>query len=84
MDARLTRIEEKMDKVLEVQTELRVDVAEHIRRTEIAEQNIEKLANAIQPIQEHVAFIRGFGKITGILLAAVAAIATIWQSFGGK
>lgn len=84
MDARLIKIEEKLDKVLEIQTELRMDVAEHIRRTEIAESNIDKLANNIQPIQEHVAFVRGFGKLITVLAAVGAALATIWQSFGGK
>lgn len=84
MEQRLNRIEEKLDRIVDIQAEMRADIAEHIRRTEIAESNIEKLSNNIKPIQEHVAFIRGIGKLITILLAAAAAVATIWQSFGGK
>lgn len=84
MEQRLNRIEEKLDKLVELQSEIRIDVSEHIRRTQIAEENIEKLSNSMQPVQEHVAFIRGLGKLITILLAAGAAVITMWQSFGGK
>lgn len=84
METRLTRIEEKLDKLVEIQADLRADVAEHIRRTEIAEQNIVQISEQVKPIQEHVAIVRGFGKIMMGLAAVAAALVTIWQSLGGK
>lgn len=77
MDNRLNRLEEKLDRVLEVQSEMKADVQEHIRRTEIAESNIEKISENIRPIQEHVAFIR----ISGRLLAIISTLAAIYAAF---
>lgn len=84
MDERLSRIEQKLDKLTEIQTYIQMDVAEHIRRTEIAEDNIKEIAKEIKPIQEHVAFLRISGKLLGTLAAIAAVITTIWQLFGGK
>lgn len=84
-------MEEKLDKIAESLTEMRVDIAEirkdlnyHIRRTDLAEQQIEKLANEIKPIQEHVAFIRISGKLLGALGGLAAVAASIYQLIGGK
>jgi tetrahydromethanopterin S-methyltransferase subunit G len=85
MEQRLDKLDEKLDRVAELQAEMVGSLKEHIRRTEIAEDNIEKIANALQPIQEHVAFIRGLGKLGTGLLALLTAIATVWQIVtGGK
>lgn len=84
MESRFDRIEEKLDKISELQADMGASLREHIRRTEIAELNIESLAKEMKPIQEHIASVRGFGKIVLALSAIGAAIATIWQSFGGK
>lgn len=84
MEERLNRIEDKLDKLVEVQTAIQIDVAEHIRRTALAEENIQKLAQQMQPVQEHVAFIKVSGKLLMGLAAIAAAVTTIWQLFGGK
>lgn len=84
MDDRFNRIEDKLDEVLRVQVEMQRDVAHHIYRTELAEGNIEKIANEIKPIQEHVAFLRGLGKLVMAVAAIGAALATIIQLIGGK
>jgi len=81
---RLNRIEDKLDKMLEVQVEMQKDVAHHIYRTELAEANIEKIANEIKPIQEHVAFLRVSGKLLAGVVAILAAVASIIQLLGGK
>jgi hypothetical protein len=85
MDSRLDRLDEKLDRVAELQAEMVGSLKEHIRRTEIAEDNIKQIADAIRPIQEHVAFIRGLGKLGTGLLALITAIVTVWQIVtGGK
>jgi nitrogen fixation/metabolism regulation signal transduction histidine kinase len=84
MDDRLLRIEDKIDRLVEVQTLIQLDVAEHIRRTEIAENNIQQIAKEIKPIQEHVAFLRISGKLIAALAALAAVITSIWQLLGGK
>lgn len=80
MDARLDRIEEKLDKIADIQTQIQVDVAEHIRRTEIAETNIEKLSEALQPIRTHVTMVETIITAIAWTLGIVAAIATVYSA----
>lgn len=70
-DKRLDRIEIKVDKVLEHQSEINVTLAaqhvslkEHIRRTNILE-------TELKPIKQHVQMIHGAFKLLGIIVASV-------------
>lgn len=81
MDEKFTRIEYKMDRLVEVQNEILVNLSEHMRRTELAEESIEKLAEAIKPVQEHVAVVRGMGRVTAWLVGIAAGIATVVMLF---
>ena len=84
MEDRFSRIENKLDKILDIQTSIQIDVAEHIRRTEIAEKNILEISKEIKPIQEHVAFLRISGRILAGLAALAAMVTSVWQLLGGK
>lgn len=75
MDERITRIENKLDKIVDLQGDMKADLQEHIRRTEIAEGNIDKLALAMAPVQEHVAFIRVITKLISGAVAVAAVVA---------
>lgn len=81
MQDRFDKLEEKLDKLAETQVDMRGDLREHMRRTAIAEDNIEKLAKAMEPVQLHVAFVRGFGKLLIALLGIGASAAAIWEVF---
>lgn len=78
MDSRFDRIEEKLDKLAEVQTQIQVDVAEHIRRTAIAEENIDKLSEALQPIKTHVTMVQTVITASAWVVGIIAAIATVY------
>lgn len=78
MDSRFDRIEEKLDKLTEVQTQIQVDVAEHIRRTAIAEENIDKLSEALQPIRTHVTMVQTVITASAWVVGIIAAIATVY------
>jgi len=78
MDSRFDRIEEKLDKLTEVQTQIQVDVAEHIRRTAIAEENIDKLSEALQPIKTHVTMVQTVITASAWVVGIIAAIATVY------
>jgi hypothetical protein len=80
MDSRLDRIEEKLDKLVEIQTHIQVDIAEHIRRTVIAEENIDKLSEALQPIKTHVTAVQAIITASAWVLGIVATIATIYAA----
>ena len=79
-DDRLGRIENKLDKLSDVQVQIQVDVAEHIRRTAIAEGNIDKLSEALQPVTHHVAVVKAVLNILAWSLGILGAIATIYAA----
>lgn len=84
MENRLVRIEERLDKLVEIQTEISISLNEHMRRTEIAEGNIDKIVEELKPVQEHVAILKGLGMFTGAVFAILAAIATVYQAVTGN
>lgn len=84
MDERLLRIEDKLDKTLDTQQEIKLNLAEHMRRTQLAEVAIEELSEAIKPIQEHVALIRGVSKLFAWMLGIAATVVTIFTGIKGK
>ena len=80
LDERLDRIEGKLDKLSDIQVNIQVDVAEHIRRTNIAEANIDKLSEALQPIRTHVTAVQTVITAVAWTIGIAATIATIYSS----
>ncbi len=81
---RLDKLEEKIDlkfdKVIEdvnhikiEQSEIKADVKYHIKRTDIAEENIQLVRKELEPIKKHVSMVNGALKLIGL----VGVIATI-------
>jgi predicted transcriptional regulator len=81
VDERLERIENKIDKLSDTQIQIQVDVAEHIRRTAIAEENIDKITQALQPIKHHVTVVQTVITATAWTIGILGAIATIYSAF---
>lgn len=81
IDERLDRIENKLDKLSDIQGQIQIDVAEHIRRTAIAEENIEKLSEALQPVRTHVTMVETVITTTAWVVGIIAAIATVYSAF---
>ena len=80
------RIYEVLDKISDDLSELKVTVAkqeenikEHIRRTEIAEENLDLIRTEMQPLKEHVIAINGVLKIIGILSVIMGSAAGFFQ-----
>ncbi len=74
---RFDRIEEKLDRVLERVSSIdatiasqHVSLTEHIRRTEILE-------NQVAPIKDHVAQLRGIAKFLGASAAIIGLAAAV-------
>ena len=74
------RIYEVLDKISDDVSELKVTSAkqeenlkEHIRRTEIAEENIGLIRKEIQPLKDHVIVINGILKIIGAISVIAGA-----------
>lgn len=87
----MTRSEQLLEKVVESLAELNEKVGrqegrleEHMRRTEIAESNIDRLAAALGPVQTHVTQVQSGFKLVVILGTVIAFLTgtglTIWQT----
>jgi len=82
------RIYEVLDKISEDISDLKVTAAkqeenikEHIRRTEIAEENLDLIRKEIEPLKEHVIVINGFLKIVGAISVIVGSVAGMIRIF---
>jgi len=68
---------EVVDEIKEVKVILArqdLQLAEHIRRTELLEEGLELVRNDIKPLQKHIDYINGGLKLLG-LLSLIAGIA---------
>lgn len=80
----LVKILEKQEKIGEDINEIKVVIAvqeehlkTHIRRTELAEENISLLRNEVEPIKKHVQYINGILKFIGLLSVITTLIASV-------
>lgn len=80
------RIYELLDKISEDISELKVtsakqeeNIKEHIRRTELAEENLEIIRKEIQPLKEHVIAINGVLKIIGVISVIIGSAAGFFE-----
>ena len=77
---KLDRIADKIDLIRDDIAEIKVDLATHILRTRIAEENIEILRNELRPVEKHVEQMQGalnLVKILSVVLGVVLAIAGV-------
>lgn len=75
-----SHVDEKLDKIVEHIGNIDITLAKqsvqlesHIKRTEIAEQNIDMLRKDFKPVEKHVMMVSGALKLVGAL-ALVASI----------
>jgi archaellum component FlaC len=77
---KLDRIADKIDLIRDDIAEIKVDLATHILRTRIAEENIEILRNELRPVEKHVEQMQGalnLVKILSVVLGVVLAVAGV-------
>lgn len=74
------RLFEILDKISEDISELKIITAkqeenlkEHIRRTELAEENLQLLRQEMQPLKEHVVAINGVLKVIGVISVIIGS-----------
>lgn len=80
------RLYELLDKISDDISELKVTTAkqeenikEHIRRTELAEENLQMLRQEIEPLKQHVIAINGVLKAIGIISVIIGSGAGFFQ-----
>jgi chromosome segregation ATPase len=84
MDDRLIKIEEKVDETLEKISEINITLTkqhfsleEHIKRTRLAEENIEILRSELKPVEKHVSNMQFLAKTILFIGSAAALVASI-------
>jgi len=80
------RIYEVLDKISEDISDLKVtsakqeeNIKEHIRRTEVAEENLTMLRQEIEPLKQHVIAINGVLKIIGLISVVIGSAAGFFE-----
>jgi hypothetical protein len=81
LDARLTRIEDKLDRNTEVTIENTSVLAEHQRRSVALEQYVQKLEADVKPLKMHVAMWAGVSKALVTMGALVGLLGGL-RAFG--
>jgi hypothetical protein len=73
-EQRFDKVDSRLDSIEKVQIKQEANLGEHIRRTELAEENLVILRNDFKPIQKHVIYVEGFLKGLGILAMVVTLV----------
>lgn len=81
-------IHDKLNKITDVLTEIQisqarteVNMAEHMRRTQLNEENMALIREELIPIKEHVTQVRTTGRILMWVIAAAGSIGTAFTAF---
>lgn len=82
----MEKIYEKQEKMSEDMGEVKITLAKqeenirtHIRRTELAEINIENLRKEIEPVKSHVKMLQGALKFIGLAGVAATMLSAVVQ-----
>ncbi len=82
----LERIYESLDRIEADITNLRIitakqeeNIKEHIRRTELAEENLTLLRKEIEPLKQHVIVINGILRTIGVVSVVIGSAAGIFE-----
>lgn len=78
----LRKLDVKVDSLVEGQLRHSGILSEHIRRTELAEENIELLRAELKPVALHVAVVGALGKVVGLLGVLVGIAVGVWKLLG--
>jgi predicted nucleic acid-binding Zn-ribbon protein len=79
-DSKFSKIESKIDRIADKISNIDVtlvkqqaSIDEHIRRTNIAEENIRMIRKELVPVHKHINMLQGGAKVTGIISGVVYA-----------
>ena len=85
---RLDRLEAKIDKIAEAVASVdrtlernTTSLEFHVKRTDLAEQRIEQVAESLRPIEQHVAMVQGALKLLTMGLAVIGTLAGLFKFF---
>ena len=84
----LEKFYQKIEHIEKEMTDIKITIAKqeqnlahHIYRTELAENNLDLLRSQIKPIENHVKYVEGILKFIGLITAVGGAVAAIISIF---
>ena len=83
MDKKFDRVEERLDSMDRTLVKQEANLAEHMRRTELAENAIKALDEDLAPIKKHVNMLQGVLKLIAVLGTVVGIAVGIAKLFFG-
>ena len=82
----MTEIHDKLDRMIETLSEIKVtqatqavDLAHHIKRTDLLEERVEQVRAEIKPVVDHVTGLRFMVRLLGIAATVVAIVTGIYE-----
>ena len=76
-DNKIDKLDHRLDAVEKILVKQEANIEHHVKRTDVAEANLELLRQDVKPIQKHVNYMEGALKSLGVLGTAVAIMAGI-------
>lgn len=80
----ITRLENKVDKIVDDIGEIKIIMArntvsleEHIKRTNLLEEEVKRLDEDVRPVKDHVTAMKHSGKLIYTVIKLLAALASI-------
>ncbi len=77
----MDKIHSKLDAIQSDITDMKITLAvqaqqlgEHMKRSDLLEQRVEQVDSDVQPIKEHIIFLKGLAKLVGLSTAILAIV----------
>ena len=79
LSAKLDRIVDDLTEIKITSAKQEVNLAEHMRRTELAETNLDQIRQDLKPVQKHVTMVHGVLKFLGVVSMVLGIVYTTYQ-----
>lgn len=88
LESRLDKIGDQIGRVSETQAEMNItqaqqakDIEHHIKRTDLLDDFVRKMAKQMMELMDHIQQVRGVAKFIGIVSIALGMVATALKIF---
>lgn len=79
-ESKIDKLDIRMDSMERVLIKQEANIEYHVKRTDVAEANLDLLRNDLKPVQKHVDYMNGALKALGIVGAIVGTVAAIVET----
>lgn len=77
LDSKIDGLDARLDSMDRTLVKQELNLADHMRRTELAEKSLDALRVKLEPVEKHVALFEGFLKAFGLVATLVSLTAGV-------